>query len=436
MSARPATSASASAAPLASAITPLPEQTSLATADILRSMMDDLTAKVTSSVSTVFDDKLEDLATQVRSISTRLDNVEHPRASTPAASTEPAATGIHAVFPGATGGNAVPITPTSRHFSPSSGGVRDSARDTWNNLSYSEQSMARAHFAGLPTGTTSVFPSSQGTSRSGTEQSPPVGRPLHCKTDELPKFDGNARNLDRFISRVSDLVRSNPDRAWDIAVKSALPRVFTGAAAAWHETLPTEVVVGHQSVADVFEALRKAFPSNLGTLRKEAHSRVWEPTKEWSTTYAYDKLALIRHAYGRTSADRLPIEIAEILDGLVDTIKPMVRLSPSPTMDELQRELVQWEPIWRAIHKVQLTDETSGSVSGQTGPSGSSTVTTSARKQAVATPLRARVVVRPLLRLLRPLRLLRRPIRGDTIPLVSWKRPATSSVVTVAMTGV
>ncbi|CAD6911033.1 unnamed protein product [Tilletia controversa] len=141
MSARPATSESASAAPLASAITPLPEQTSLATANILRSMMDDLTAKVTSSVSTVFDDKLEALATQVRSISisTRLDNVEHPRALTPVASTEPVATGIHAAFPGATGGNAVPITPTSRHFSPSSGGVRDSARDTWNNLSYSEQ---------------------------------------------------------------------------------------------------------------------------------------------------------------------------------------------------------------------------------------------------------------------------------------------------------
>ncbi|CAD6906398.1 unnamed protein product [Tilletia caries] len=32
-------------------------------------------------------------------------------------------------------------------------------------------------------------------------------------------FDGDSRGLDRFIRRVADIVRSNPEKAWDFAVK-------------------------------------------------------------------------------------------------------------------------------------------------------------------------------------------------------------------------
>ncbi|CAD6934548.1 unnamed protein product [Tilletia caries] len=48
---------------------------------------------------------------------------------------------------------------------------------------------------------------------------------------------------------------------------AVIATAFTGPAARWHATLTTETVEKHRSVADIFRAMRKAFPINRGQVR-------------------------------------------------------------------------------------------------------------------------------------------------------------------------
>ncbi|KAE8206724.1 hypothetical protein CF327_g7506, partial [Tilletia walkeri] len=184
---------------------------------------------------------------------------------------------------------------------------------------------------------------------------PASGRPLQCKPELLPKFDGDPRKLEGWIGRVRDIIRTYRDPAWDSAVVAVIPNALTGAAARWHAALNDEQIDQHRRVSDVFAALRKAFPINHNQARMDAHNRRWRPRTETAMMYAYDKLTMLRTAYGPTAPDELTLSL--IIDGLDDSMKPMVRLAAShQNMDDLARELCEWEPVWRSIHKVKLEE--------------------------------------------------------------------------------
>ncbi|KAE8240460.1 hypothetical protein A4X13_0g7797 [Tilletia indica] len=229
---------------------------------------------------------------------------------------------------------------------------RDSAREAWDGMTSSERSAWRAYHAGIgqqappPPAAQPPIPASA---------PPSSGRPLQCKPELLPKFDGDPRKLEVWISRVRDLVRTNRDPLWDPAVVAVIPNALTGAAARWHAALSDEQIDQHRAVADIFAALRRAFPINHNQARMDAHNRKWRPRSETAMMYAYDKLTMLRTAYGPTAPDELTLSL--IIDGLDDSMKPMVRLAAShQNMDDLAHELCEWEPVWRAIHKVKLEE--------------------------------------------------------------------------------
>ncbi|KAE8240473.1 hypothetical protein A4X13_0g7790 [Tilletia indica] len=244
--------------------------------------------------------------------------------------------------------------------------LRDSARDAWNDLPAQERSAWRAFNAGVgtsaPPTTVTTAPIAVATAPvAPTTTFPSSGRPLQCKPDLLPKFDGDPKALEVWISRVRDLVRTNRDPSWDIAVVAAIPNAFTGAAARWHAALDDDQIEEQRSVADVFKALRKAFPVNRSTIRADAHLRKWRPRSESAMMYAYDKLSMLRTAYKSTPPTELTL--SDIIDGLEDTMKPMIRVdAETASMDDLVHELCRWEPVWRSIHKVQLEKHESDTV--------------------------------------------------------------------------
>ncbi|KAK0519788.1 hypothetical protein OC842_007324 [Tilletia horrida] len=253
----------------------------------------------------------------------------------------------------------------------------DSAAQSWEALSDEEKRQWRLHKAGLDNrpppphmpahadGDTkdgnipsrdskSVRPATRDSTTSATSF-----KTFDCKPDRLPKFDGTPSKLEEWIDRVRDVTRSNLDPAWNRAVMATIPSVFMGAAARWHASLKDEVVEKRQTVADVFKELRHAFPVNRSQVRQAALQRRWTPQTETAVDYAYDKLGLLRTAYNLAAgSSKEEIELAEIVDGLPDSMRPMVRLPPGTSdMNVLVRELVEWEGVWRSVYSVFIADE-------------------------------------------------------------------------------
>ncbi|KAE8228357.1 hypothetical protein CF326_g6715 [Tilletia indica] len=272
----------------------------------------------------------------------------------------------------------VPIT-ASTTVAPSQvpSRFRDSAREAWDDMTSAERSAWRAHNAGVRTSAPppTVPPATFAPSTNSTS----TGRPLQCKPDLLPKFDGDPRKLEFWISRVRDLVRTNRDSSWDTAVVAAIPNALTGAAARWHAALSDDQIEEQSSTTLVFAALRKAFPVNRSQVRVEAHQRKWRPRSESAIMYAYDKLSMLRMAYRITSPEE--VTLSEIIDGLDDLMKPMLRINDeTDTMDDLVRELCKWEPVWRSTSKVKLEEsETDASAPSKDADKSSSSPTKSAR---------------------------------------------------------
>ncbi|KAE8184190.1 hypothetical protein CF328_g7939 [Tilletia controversa] len=113
--------------------------------------------------------------------------------------------------------------------------------------------------------------------------------------------------------------------------------------------------------------------------------------------YAYDKQSMLRTAYSLVSSGpQHEIELAEIVDGLPDTMKPMIRLPPgSSNMDDLVHELCQWEYVWRKIHKIFLADEDTSQSSVETKTSDSGGRTSSSSRPKPAAPPKVVTESRP-----------------------------------------
>ncbi|KAK0519756.1 hypothetical protein OC834_007274 [Tilletia horrida] len=281
--------------------------------------------------------------------------------------------------------NRPPLSATTLRSAP----PPDSAAKSWEELSDDDKRAWRLHLAGLsgrpaPPHLTQRTDGGPGnvdgdkaakSSTRSADAAPTSHKTLECKPERLPKFDGTPSRLEEWIDRVRDVTRSNPDPSWNRAVLTTIPSVLTGAAARWHASLRDEDVEKRETVADVFVALRHAFPINRSQVRQAAHQRCWKPEIESAVDYAYDKLGLLRTAYNAVDgASKEEIELAEIVDGLPDSMRPLVRFSNGQAaMTDLVRELVEWEPVWRKVyghpaHSASIDSASADSTPAQKAP--------------------------------------------------------------------
>ncbi|KAE8236069.1 hypothetical protein A4X03_0g9564, partial [Tilletia caries] len=86
----------------------------------------------------------------------------------------------------------------------------------------------RAHVADTPTPELSPAPNIR------------LGQPPICRQEFIGEYSGDPYRLEAFLSRVSNLIRTNKDPQWLPAVLRALPIALRGNAAKWHESLSND----------------------------------------------------------------------------------------------------------------------------------------------------------------------------------------------------
>ncbi|KAE8207684.1 hypothetical protein CF327_g7277 [Tilletia walkeri] len=164
-------------------------------------------------------------------------------------------------------------------------------------------------------------------------------RILECKPERLGTYNGDPKKLEKFLSDVADIARSNTHPMWDPAVVVAIPQALTGDARTWHAGVSTEQKRSWNTVAKYIEAMRRAFPANKAEQRQLARARRWRPLVESAMTYFFDKVQLWRHAFAER--DNESILAQEIVDGLEATMRAYIRMpSANPTLDLLQSALL------------------------------------------------------------------------------------------------
>ncbi|KAE8180171.1 hypothetical protein CF336_g9383 [Tilletia laevis] len=169
-----------------------------------------------------------------------------------------------------------------------------------------------------------------------------------------PGFDGKSSELEAFLSRIRDVARSDRRDAWQSAVVRALPLVLKGDAAAWHESLPDAESDALTSVARWIETLRLAFPINVSALRTEAHDRAWRPALETANAYYYQKLRLLRHAWGFDQSEERLVE--DIRAGFPVSFRTMLRVpNKGATLDTLRSQIAAYEPEWVLMYPALKT---------------------------------------------------------------------------------
>ncbi|KAE8229428.1 hypothetical protein CF326_g5602 [Tilletia indica] len=187
-------------------------------------------------------------------------------------------------------------------------------------------------------------------------------RPMTCKTEWIGEFNGDPLQLENFLMRVRDLLRSETQPelipVWHTAVFRTLPRTFTKDAAVWHQGLSNQEAATLISYDAWATAMRAAFPVNMTQLRKDARNRKWKTTEETSVGYYFHKVCLLRQAYGENQPeDSL---VTDIKEGLPESMVGLLRLPrKGATLADLRLELGDWEPNWRVQYKVPLRSTTS-----------------------------------------------------------------------------
>ncbi|KAE8240471.1 hypothetical protein A4X13_0g7791 [Tilletia indica] len=190
-------------------------------------------------------------------------------------------------------------------------------------------------------------------------------RPMTCKTEWIGDYDGDPTQLEDFLTRLRDLIRSETQKelvpAWITAVLRTLPRTLKGNAAVWHQGLSDDDAAELTSFDAWCAAMRAAFPVNRQQLRREARSRKWRTTEETAAAYYFHKVRLLRQAFGKDqSEDAL---VTDIKDGLPETMVALLRLPrDKATLAELVFELGDWEPNWRVQYKVPLRGSVSSAI--------------------------------------------------------------------------
>ncbi|KAE8228281.1 hypothetical protein CF326_g6792 [Tilletia indica] len=180
---------------------------------------------------------------------------------------------------------------------------------------------------------------------------------MTCKTEWIGDYDGDPTQLEDFLTRLRDLIRSETQEelipAWTKAVLRTLPRTFKSNAAIWHQGLSDADAAQLTSFDAWSTAMRAAFPVNRQQLRRDARVRRWKTTEENAVGYYFHKVRLLRQAFGKDQPEEALV--TDIVDGLPETMVALLRLPrKDATLDELVMELGQWEPNWRVQYKVPL----------------------------------------------------------------------------------
>ncbi|KAE8227818.1 hypothetical protein CF326_g7272 [Tilletia indica] len=190
-----------------------------------------------------------------------------------------------------------------------------------------------------------------------SDQSAVYEKALYCKPERLGEFRGDPFDLEFWIGSVRDIARTNPSRAWQAAVRAAIPFALKGDAHEWHVGLNDEEVNAMPDLPSYFDAMRANFPVNYIKLREKALQRKWEPFKETALGYSQVKIRLLRQvSHAGTPEEHI---VNDVLDGLLPSLQQVIRLprGRQRTIQALKAELGEQEPIWRAIHKIEIADK-------------------------------------------------------------------------------
>ncbi|CAD6936017.1 unnamed protein product [Tilletia controversa] len=192
---------------------------------------------------------------------------------------------------------------------------------------------------------------------SASEDSTTNEKVLYCKAERLGEFRGDPLELEFWIGTVRDVARTNPSRAWQAAVRAAIPSALKGDAREWHVALTDDEVRAMPDLPSYFKAMRNNFPVDYITLRKMTYARQWDPRKETALGYSQVKIRMLRQA----TPDGTPEEmlVNDVLDGLPPSLQQIIRLprGTDRTVIALKLELGEQEPNWRRIHRVERQSE-------------------------------------------------------------------------------
>ncbi|CAD7066483.1 unnamed protein product [Tilletia caries] len=191
-----------------------------------------------------------------------------------------------------------------------------------------------------------------------TASVPPTNeKVLYCKAERLGEFRGDPLGLEFWIGTVRDVARTNPSRAWQAAVRAAIPSALKGDAREWHVALTDEEVQSMPDLPSYFKAMRANFPVDYITLRKKAYARQWDPTKESALGYSQVKIRMLRQATPEGTPEEMIVN--DVLDGLLPSFHQIIRLprGKGRTVQALKLELGEQEPIWRRIYKVEVQND-------------------------------------------------------------------------------
>ncbi|KAE8234081.1 hypothetical protein CF326_g872 [Tilletia indica] len=219
-------------------------------------------------------------------------------------------------------------------------------------------------------------------------QVPPAvvsARPLHCKQENIGEYTGKPDELEGFLSRVKDVLRSDPNPAWEPAVVRALSLAMKGEAAIWHQGLSDSDAARMDTIAGWEEQMREHFPVNMLQLRRTARARKWEPTQETANGYYFHKLLLLRQAYGFEQSDSSLV--TDIKETLPANFRQMLRMPrDGPTLQDLRREISEWEPTWRELNHIHLRTTATPNI---TTPRATTTASTSRMTPVTSSTVRS-----------------------------------------------
>ncbi|KAK0543592.1 hypothetical protein OC844_007577 [Tilletia horrida] len=176
---------------------------------------------------------------------------------------------------------------------------------------------------------------------------------MQCKPEWMPTFHGEPQLLEEWITDIRGVARSRSDPTWKASVLSCIPLLLKDGARVWANSLRDDEMEELTTLTAWFDELRAAFPVNAYEQRRQARQREWMPAEEPVAVYYMLKLRTLRAAYGDAYEEGNLVH--DILDGIPPTLRYMLQIPrDKPMLRDVLRELTQWEPMWRQLHKQGL----------------------------------------------------------------------------------
>ena len=162
------------------------------------------------------------------------------------------------------------------------------------------------------------------------------------KKEDLMTFDGSRVHI--FIRAIDTaLLQFTPNQ-----VCATVIRNLEGNASSWWMQLLDRAKVDYMEDTKLLKnVLKKEFAEAAPVLKERSSQRVWKYHKETAMAYYYDKVELLREAYG-TRLDEEDI-CHEVMLGLPDDLQLLINLGRSPKLDNLKQNLQSLEPKYLSL---------------------------------------------------------------------------------------